>query len=197
MPVPSYKVRIYHRLLTIFQFPRKILYRFLSNCDVVGHPNVMQPVQFVGKGEIKFDGQVTLGVFPSPFYLSGYGYIEARNIGSRVHIDDGTWINNNFTAISEHKGIYIGKKVLIGTNVEIYDSDFHGLSPSTRHISRPEDASEVVIGDNVFIGSNARILKGVTIGRDSVIANSSVVVKDIPPGVVAGGNPAKVIKSIL
>ncbi len=54
----------------------------------------------------------------------------------------------------------------------------------------------MVIGDNVFIGSNVKILSGVTIGRDSVIANSAVVTKDISSGVIAGGNPAKILRPI-
>lgn len=153
-------------------------------------------MQLVGRGEICFDGIVNIGVFPSPYFFNGYAYIEARNLGSKIKIGSGTWINNNFVAISEHKSITIGENVFIGTYVEIFDTNFHGLEPDRRRISCPEEASEVTIEDNVFIGSNVKILKGVTIGRDSVIANSSLVTKSIPPGVVAGGNPAKVLKQL-
>ena len=163
---------------------------------MIGRPDALQPVQLVGKGEIEFRGRVQLGYFPSPFFLSGYAYIEARNKHAKVIIGDGTKINNNFVAISEHKSITIGKKVLIGTSVEIYDSNFHGIEPERRHISHLEEASDVTIEDNVFIASNVKILKGVTIGRGSVIANGSMVTKSIPRGVVAGGIPAKVIRSI-
>lgn len=85
---------------------------------------------------------------------------------------------------------------MIGTNVEIYDSDFHGIRVCDRVVSKVEWAKPVVIEDDVFLGSNVRVLKGVTIGRGSVIANGSVVIKDIPSSVVAGGIPAKVIKVI-
>jgi maltose O-acetyltransferase len=153
-------------------------------------------VQLVGKGEIEFNGSVTMGFFPSPFFFNGYGYIEARNSGAKVKIGNGTWVNNNFVAVSEHKSITIGENVLIGTFVEIYDSNFHGLEPEQRRTSNPEEASEVIIEENVFIGSNVKILKGVTIGRDSVIANGSIVTKSIPSGVVAGGNPAKILKNL-
>lgn len=188
--------RLFHLIVRLVQRLRVLMYKLYSNCRVSGTPTLAQPVQFVGSGEIHFSGHVTIGFFPSPFYLNGYSYIEARNISAKVRIEDGTWINNNFTAISEHKGIFIGRNVLIGTNVKIYDSDFHGLSPDARNVSRIEDSKEVVIEDNVFIGSNVKILKGVKIGRNSVIANSSIVVKDIPPGVIAGGNPAKVLKEL-
>ena len=137
-----------------------------------------------------------MGFFPSPYFFNGYTYIEARKKGALIKIGNGTCVNNNFVAISEHKSITIGENVLIGTFVEIYDSNFHGLEPERRNISSPEEASEVVVEANVFIGSNVRILKGVTIGRGSVIANGSIVTKSIPPGVVAGGNPAKVLKQL-
>jgi maltose O-acetyltransferase len=137
-----------------------------------------------------------LGCYPSPFFFNGYIDIEVRSKDSLVRIGDGTWINNNFVLICEHKSISIGCNVLIGTNVEIYDSDFHGLDPTLRNVSDPVQAQEVVIGDNVFIGSNVRILKGVRVGNNSVLANGSVVVGLIPANVIAGGNPAKVIRNL-
>jgi len=75
------------------------------------------------------------------------------------------------------------------------DSDFHDLSPEGRHFG-PASAEPVVIEDNVFIGSRAIILKGVTIGRDSVIGAGSVVTRSIPPRTVAAGNPAKVLRPL-
>lgn len=177
------KVRIYY-------------YQYLSTCHLVGRPCRNQPVQCVGLGSIEFHGQVRFGVFPSPFFYNGYCYLEARNKDAKISFGNGTWINNNFVAISEHKSITIGKNVLIGTFVEIYDSNFHGLEPDRRGISSPDEADEVNIEDNVFLGSNVKILKGVTIGHDSVIANGAIVTKSIPSGVIAGGNPAKVLRSL-
>lgn len=85
---------------------------------------------------------------------------------------------------------------MIGANVEILDSDFHGMKVEDRGVSRPEWAKPVNVGNRVFIGSNVRILKGVNIGDDSVIANGAIVARDVPSGVIAGGNPARVIKVI-
>jgi acetyltransferase-like isoleucine patch superfamily enzyme len=155
-----------------------------------------QPLQLIGLGLIEFKGQIKIGVFPSPFFFTTYAYIEARNSSATITIGDGTWINNGFSVIAEHTSIMIGKRVLIGSNVEIYDSDFHGVKIDERNKSKFGWAKPVVIEDDVFLGSNVRVLKGVTIGRGSVIANGSVVVKDIPPCVIAGGNPARVIKAI-
>ena len=186
--------RLVGGFMRLAQRPRILKYKLLSNCKVIGKPCLLQPVQLVGRGEIFFEGNVHIGVFPSPYFFSSYGYIEARNPEAKVVIGDGTWINNNFAAISEHKSITIGKNVFIGTCVEISDSNFHGLEPDRRRVSLPEEAAEVVIEDNVFLGSNVKILKGVTIGRDSVVANGSIVTKSIPSGVIAGGNPAKVLR---
>jgi acetyltransferase-like isoleucine patch superfamily enzyme len=93
------------------------------------------------------------------------------------------------TAISSSLDISIGNNVLIGANVVITDFDWH----SERYPSEPKP---IRIENNVWIGLNVIILKGVTIGENSVIAAGSVVTSNIPPFSLAGGNPCKVIKSI-
>ena len=150
----------------------------------------------MGNGTVRFDNNVTLGYYPSPFLLSGYIHIEARGNNSLIIFGEDTYINNNFVAISEHTSISIGKRCFIGTNVEIYDSDFHGIKVQDRRTSIPENSKPVIIGDDVFIGSNAKIMKGVVIGNGSVIANGSIVVSEIPSNIIAGGNPARVLKAI-
>ncbi len=178
-------------LLFLFQYPRKLKYQLLSSCsNTTGSPIVHQPVLFAGPGSISFNGIVNLGVSASAGFYSGYIYLEARKEQSKIVIEDGVWLNNNFTAVSEGEGIVIGKKTLIGTGVTIYDSDFHDLSPSRRMGGKPA-TGKVCVGENVFIGSNVTILKGVTIGDNSVIANGSIVNSDIPSDVIAGGYRAK------
>lgn len=180
----------------IFQYPRILKYKLLSNCqNVIGKPVCYQPVQLLGQGTIQFGKNARVGVNPSPFLYSGYGYIDARKAHSKIFIGDEVWINNNVMLASEGEGIEIGSKTLIGLNVEITDSDFHDLHPNRRMGGIPQTA-KVIIGKNVFIGSNVKILKGVCIGDNSVIANGSVVTKSIPADVIAGGIPAKVIKQI-
>jgi acetyltransferase-like isoleucine patch superfamily enzyme len=179
----------------LVQSQRIFLFGLLSNAQAQGRPTLHQPLQTVGMGVIEFSGVVNIGVFPSPLFFSTYAYIEARNSSSKISIGDGTWINNGFSAIAEYTSITIGNRVLIGTNVEMYDSDFHGVRVVDR-ASRAEWAKPIVIEDNVFLGSNVRVLKGVTVGHGSVVASGSVVVKNIPPNVIAGGNPARVLKAI-
>jgi len=76
----------------------------------------------------------------------------------------------------------------------ILDSDFHGIAPWER--DRPGKTEPVEIGDNVWIGTEAMILKGVRIGKDAVIGARSVVVRDVPPGAIVAGNPSKAIGSV-
>ncbi len=180
----------------VFQYARVLKYRLLSNCKrVVGNPKYYQPALLSGSGTIVFGKNVNLGVVQSSFFYTGYGYIEARDLKSKITIGDNVKINNNFNICSEGEGIEIGKDTLIGLNFEVSDSDFHDLQPDKR-ISGTPNMKKVIIGKNVFIGSNVKILKGVKIGDNSVIANSSVVTKSIPSNVIAGGYPAKVIRKL-
>lgn len=114
--------------------------------------------------------------------------------GAIIRIGANTRIHG--TCIHAYESITIGKNCLIAANCQIFDGSGHDLSFSdvenrinTRGVSKP-----VLIEDNVWIGINSIILPGVTIGNGSVIAANSVVTKDIPPMVLAGGNPAKIIK---
>jgi acetyltransferase-like isoleucine patch superfamily enzyme len=90
--------------------------------------------------------------------------------------------------------IEIGNHVTIGANVSIVDTDFHPVDP-IRRITHPNDgkSAPVFIEDNVFIGMNSLVLKGVRIGKGSVIGAGSIVTKNIPTGVIAAGNPARII----
>lgn len=192
--MPKFLRKLFFR---ITQASRIIFYRILSNAELKGQkPLLRQPMQAVGRGVIQFEERVSIGFFPSPFFFSSHAYLDVRNESAKISIGHDTSINNGFVAIAEHSHIKIGARVLIGTNVEIIDSDFHGIGVSDRHISKPEWARPVEIGDDVFLGSNVRICKGVTIGSGSVIANGSIVVQDVPSGVIAAGNPAAVLRSI-
>jgi maltose O-acetyltransferase len=179
-----------------YQGFRSFFYRFLSDCKVIGFPACSQPALFLGAGAIEFQGKVSIGFYPSPLFFSTYAHIEARGQHSSIVIKNGTFINNNFCAIAEHTSITIGSNCLIGASVEILDSDFHGVEVPDRHCSKPEWAKAVTIEDNVFIGSNVKIMKGVTIGAGAVIANSSVITRDVPALTVVGGNPASLIKKL-
>lgn len=93
--------------------------------------------------------------------------------------------------------IIIKDNVVVGANATIIDTDFHPLDPDQRKL-QPSDARTgmIVIEDDVFIGMNSLILKGVTIGKGSVVGAGSVVTKDVPPGVIIAGNPARIIREL-
>ncbi|MRX63333.1 acyltransferase [Maribacter luteus] len=113
----------------------------------------------------------------------------------------GDHVSMSQSALVCHVGITIGDYVKIGGGVCIYDTDFHSLDAKIRRDSMADMANKkklpVVIHDNVFIGAHSKILKGVTIGENSIIGASAVVTKDIPANEIWGGNPAKKIKSII
>jgi maltose O-acetyltransferase len=104
----------------------------LSNQKSEGKLERIQAVQLVGAGRIIAHGNVFVGYFPSPYFLSTYSYLEAREKDARIEIGNNTKINNGFVAIAEKSSISIGENCLIGTRVEIYDSDFHALSAEKR-----------------------------------------------------------------
>ena len=180
----------------LFQLPRILKYRLLSTCGrVQGRPVVTQPVLCLGAGTISFGKNVHLGWNPSPFLYSGHMFIAALHESASVEIHDDVAINNNAVLYSLGAGIAIGERTVIGTGVEIYDSDFHWLDPARR--GDPDPPSEPVnIGRNVFIGSNARILKGVCVGENSVVGCGAVVTSSCPANSIIAGNPARVVRRL-
>lgn len=123
----------------------------------------------------------SLRVFP-PFYTD---YGKNINIGEVVFI-------NACCHFQDHGGVTIGDGCQIGHNV-VFATLNHELEPEKRKTTRP---APIVLGKNVWIGSNATILQGVTIGDNAVVAAGAVVTKDVPPNTVVGGVPAKFIKII-
>lgn len=113
--------------------------------------------------------------------------------GSHIEVGKNFFANYNCTIIDVAK-VRIGDNCMLAPNVAIYTAG-HPVHPDSRN-SLYEYGAEVTIGDNVWIGGNAVILPGVKIGSNTVIGAGSVVTKDIPDWVIAGGNPCKVIREI-
>ena len=110
----------------------------------------------------------------------------------------GNNVGMSSTVLWCHKKITIGNNVKIGGNCIIIDTDAHNIDYITRRKPATDwgVSSPIIIEDDVFIGMNCLILKGVTIGARSIIAAGSVVTKSIPSDCIAAGNPAKVIKHL-
>jgi acetyltransferase-like isoleucine patch superfamily enzyme len=184
------------RLSSAIRQARIWKYRALSDCArVSGSPVVLQPVLLLGKGAISFGRDVEFGWPTSMRFYSGYCHVEASTPGSKIEFGDGVQVNNNAFIKSEGPGIRIGANALIGSCVEILDSDFHELHPERRRGGKPQMGA-VELEENVFVGDGAKILKGVRIGAHSVIGAGSVVTRSIPAGVIAAGNPARVIGAV-
>ena len=129
----------------------------------------------------------------------------APEINGYIEIGDHCFISSASLAATEK--IIIGNYVYIAGGVTIVDTDFHPLDPALRmrdtiavstigdKTRRPQfDSAPVIIEDDVWIGYNATILKGVTIGKGSVVHPGSVVSKNVPAGSVVSGNPAEIKK---
>ncbi len=118
-----------------------------------------------------------------PFYTTG---------GEDIRVGRNVFINQNCT-MYDLGGIDIADDVMIGPNVSLITSS-HPIEPSRRRdgvIAKP-----IVIGRNVWIAAGVTVIGGVTIGENAVVAAGSVVTRDVPPNTLAGGNPARVIRSI-
>jgi maltose O-acetyltransferase len=113
--------------------------------------------------------------------------------GFNIHIGADSFLNFN-CVILDTVTVTIGDRVQIGSAVQILAAD-HPLDPDIR-TSAVESGRPVVIEDDVWIGAGAILVPGVTIGADSVIGAGSVVTREIPAGVVAVGNPCRVLRRV-
>lgn len=119
-----------------------------------------------------------------PFYTAG---------GNEIRVGKNVFINQNCT-FYDLGGLDIGDDVMIGPNVSLITTG-HPLDPVQRRAVTIGKA--IVIERNVWIAAGATIIGGVTIGENSVVAAGSVVTKNVPPNTLVGGNPARVIRSVL
>ena len=124
-----------------------------------------------------------------------------------ISVGDHFYLGRN-SFIGSEKSIKIGQCVIVSNDVRIYDNNNHPTSPKERERMslngfsndnwgwHHSDSAPVVIEDNVWIGQYSTVLKGVTVGRGSIIATRAVVTKDVPPYTIVAGNPAKVVKKL-
>lgn len=112
----------------------------------------------------------------------------------KIRIGDGCGLSN--CTLFACESITLGKNVLIGGSTKVYDTDFHWLDYMRRITDTGSTTKPVAIMDGAFIGAHSIILKGVTIGKKSVIGAGSVVTKNVPDGEIWVGNPAKFIRKI-
>lgn len=166
---------------------------FRSQCKRVGSNFQMESLPYMqGNGDIVLGDGVR---------LSGKSSISfGRHLKGKPSLIVG---NNTFIghqcSFRVGESIRIGNDCLIAGGVSIFDMDGHPLSAQERRSGKPtpvEYLAPVTIGNDVWIGADSVILKGVTVGDRSIIATKSVVTKDVPPDVIVAGNPARIVKEL-
>jgi acetyltransferase-like isoleucine patch superfamily enzyme len=166
---------------------------FKSQCRTVGKKLWMEQLPYVvNSGVIHIGDNVRLSGKPS-FAFSTHLYPEPS-----ITIGDNAFIGHQ-TSFSVGKSIVVGHDCLIAGGVHIADNDGHPLNYLDRMKHQPprmEDVMEVRIGNNVWIGNHAVILKGVTIGDRAIVGARAVVTHDVPPDTLVAGNPARVIRNL-
>jgi maltose O-acetyltransferase len=125
---------------------------------------------------------------------------DSQGVYSYANISAGDDVDLGYRPIllAAESKIVMGSKIMFGPEVMILAGDHNtsviGAFMTDVKTKRPEDDSDVILEDDIWIGSRAIVLKGVTIGRGCIVAAGSVVAKSIPPYAIAAGIPAKVVK---
>ena len=159
----------------------------------------MPVVSRVAGSSIELGLRVVLCSHPRFTALGVARPVVLRTLNASASICIGADVGISGGVICAAMSVRIGDRCLLGADVQITDTDFHALAPANRRFEkRPEmiASAPVVIEDNVFLGAGVRVLKGVRIGRNSVVGAGSVVTRDIPSDVIAAGVPARVIRQL-
>ncbi len=150
--------------------------------------NETRPSQGKKRQELlkKMFAEVGEGCYVEPPLRANFG-------GKHVHFGKGVYANFNLTLVDDAH-IYVGDLTMFGPNVTVATAG-HPIDPVLRSKALQFNM-DVHIGSNVWIGAGSIVLPGVTIGDNTVIGAGSVVTKDIPEGVVAAGNPCRILREI-
>jgi acetyltransferase-like isoleucine patch superfamily enzyme len=160
--------------------------------DYLGdYPTFMKPWRiYVSGPNIRMGKCATvIGELESPVKIGVWG--NDPDSGS-ITIGDYVLITPGCRIAACHE-IRIGDSVMMASGAYITDSDWHGIYD---RVERPKEVTPVVIGNNVWLGDHCMVLKGVTIGENSIVGANAVVCKDVPANVVVAGNPARVVKEL-
>jgi maltose O-acetyltransferase len=130
-------------------------------------------------------GGLGTGVLVEPPFYCDYG--------SQIHVGHRVAINFNCVVL-DCAAVRIGDHALLGPSVQIYTAD-HPVDPAERRRGL-ETAAPVAIGENAWLGGGVIVCPGVTIGADTTVGAGSVVVRDLPPGVLAVGNPCRAVRRL-
>ncbi len=145
---------------------------------------------------IRIGDGVTLNSWNWHYHINLHSPVKlfADSVGAEIIIGSNTRIHGS--CLHARRSIRVGANCLIAGNTQIFDWNGHELcfSDPEERLHTTDAPDPIVIEDNVWIGANSLILPGVRIGQGSVVAAGSVVTRSVPPLVVVGGNPARIIK---
>lgn len=162
----------------------------LPQLDYAGHQ-----LQFIGAPYVEFHGHNIHVNDHSHFYATRdkpirFSIWPDPSPGGQINIGKYTVINPG-VRITSASSITVGDNTMLATGVYLSDADWHDLQ---HRIYAPGNTAPIVLEDNVWIGDNALVTKGVTVGTNSIVGAYSVVTKDVPANTIVAGNPAKIVK---
>lgn len=166
---------------------------FRSQCRSIGNRFRMEKLPYIsGAGSIRVGDDVRLSGKPS------FAFNNRHHESPELIIGSGTFIGHD-CAFTAGASIQIGDHCLLAGGVRISDQDGHPLDAEARRSGQPTPKDQirpVRIGNDVWIGARAFVLKGVTIGDRAVIGMGAIVTKDVPADCVVAGNPARIVKRL-
>jgi maltose O-acetyltransferase len=147
-----------------------------------------------GRLVIKGPGHVVFGDDVNAWAHAEKNVLITFGPNSLITVGSGTRLNG--AGLMAYTRIEVGARCILGSTL-VFDSDFHPLDPARRHDpDAPVSCAPIRLGENVWLGGQSAVLKGVTVGENSVVAFRAVVSDDVPPNVVVAGNPARVVKKL-
>jgi len=160
-------------------------------------PTIYGRLRIYGGGPIRIGKGVVINSCESSNPIGG----DTKTIFSLAHggslrIGNNVGLSNS-TIVCHHE-VIIEDDVRIGGSTKIYDTNFHSLDVEERLGRKPEivKTAPICIKKGAFIGAHCIILKGVTIGQNSIVGAGAVVTKDVPDGEIWGGNPARFLRKV-
>jgi acetyltransferase-like isoleucine patch superfamily enzyme len=166
---------------------------FRSQCASVGEGFQMEKLPYItGRGLITIGSGVRLSGKPS------VGFSNRLLARPELSVGDDTFVGHD-CSFGIALSVRVGSHCYLAGGVSVRDFDGHPVDARRRRAKEPtppEAIRPVVIGDDVWVGAGAVILKGVTVGVRSIVAAGAVVTRDVPPDTVVAGNPARVVKEL-
>jgi acetyltransferase-like isoleucine patch superfamily enzyme len=164
-----------------------------SICTGVGRGLRADRLPYIrGRGEFRIGDNVRLSGRSTFTFMRGMPQTPSIVIGDAVFIGNGC-------VLAAGRSVSIGNNCLISGGTRIQDNDGHPLDAERRRTGErisPDDAKPVIIEDDVWIGANVIVLKGVRIGKRAVVGAGAVITHDVPADTVVAGNPAAVVKTL-